>query len=167
MKQIIETVLLIIIIFLVGVSLLYVFFSKPSNHSFHVFYIQSSSMEPAIPKNSLVFTKAEKDYSSGDKISYKHQREKRVVTHMVVKKIQKNGNLYYITKGVANQEVDKELVMEDQVLGSVFVVIPYVGIVANYASTKEGFLLLLVIPGFFIIISEMIAIQKEISEKKK
>jgi signal peptidase len=86
---------------------------------------------------------------------------------MVVKKIQKNGNLYYITKGVANQEVDKELVMEDQVLGSVFVVIPYVGIVANYASTKEGFLLLLVIPGFFIIISEMIAIQKEISEKKK
>lgn len=65
------------------------------------------------------------DIIEGDIIEY--QMEGFAVVHRVVKKVQKNGEFYFTTKGDNNNQEDSELVREDQLIGKVIFKIKYIG----------------------------------------
>lgn len=65
------------------------------------------------------------DIIEGDIIEY--QMEGFTVVHRVIKKVQKNGEFYFTTKGDNNKQEDNELVREEQLIGKVIFKIKYIG----------------------------------------
>ena len=64
------------------------------------------------------------DIKENDIIQYK--RDKYTVVHRVIKKYQKDGEYFFITKGDNNKKEDMDPVREDQLLGKVIFKIKYI-----------------------------------------
>jgi signal peptidase I len=129
--------------------------------------VLTGSMEPALPIGSIAFV--EKDRSAetvqpGDILTfYRPDVPQRVlVTHRVVEVVRERGALGFRTKGDANSENDDWVVPAPNVVGTVSRVIPYMGHVTDHVRGRNGFLLLMGIPGGLIIISELNKIRREI-----
>ena len=88
------------------------------------FVITTSSMEPAIPKGSIVYTLSKSSYKKGDVITF---QQKGNVSHRIVGEEVLGGATYYSTKGDANNISDSVLITDKNIYGKVFAVIPYVG----------------------------------------
>lgn len=82
-----------------------------------------------------------------------------------------NGNTSYVTKGDANEDPDTEKRPEQSVVGKVLFSVPFVGYLVNFAKTKNGLLMLIIIPSVLIVINEIINIKNEslkiLEEKRK
>lgn len=83
----------------------------------------SSSMEPAIPKNSLVITKSidVNLIEIGDDITYR-LGEASTVTHRVIEiweDYEQTGKRVFRTKGIANELPDSTLVFGEDIIGKV------------------------------------------------
>ena len=95
---------------------------------YHAIVIASGSMTPNILKGDVVVIEKipnKQDIEIGQVIAYK--REDIIVVHRLVKKIKVNGEVFYYTKGDANNDVDKYKITEDMVIGIVNIKIPYIG----------------------------------------
>ena len=126
-----------------------------------LFTVQSGSMQPAISLGSLVIVKPAGEYVVGDVITFKtgptppthriNQVEAGVIT----------------TKGDANDASDSEPVKPGQIIGKLVLTIPVAGYPVAFAKSKEGFLLLIVIPATLIIYSEILNIKNEIKKLRQ
>lgn len=119
-------------------------------------------MEPAIPTGAVVLVKDRPGgYSVGDTITFKQQTA--TVTHRV-KAIEKDSNnkISYRTQGDANSDPDSNLVASENVIGSVRLVVPYLGLLVNKAQTPQGFVLLVVVPATIIVYEESKNIVREV-----
>lgn len=126
-----------------------------------LFAVQSGSMEPAIKTGSLVVVHPAADYQVGEVITFKNAPTP--TTH----RIQNISEGIYMTKGDANDAPDSEPVRQEQILGKVAFLAPYLGYPVTLAKSKEGFLMLIVIPATLIIYSEILNIKTEIEKIKK
>ncbi len=121
--------------------------------------VQSGSMEPAIPVGALVFIAPSETYRVGDVITFGDDTASAVpTTHRIVGIEHTNGTAVYATKGDANEEVDPHLVAPRDVVGAVILSVPYAGFILDFARQPLGFALLIGVPFFLIIISELAAI---------
>jgi len=81
------------------------------------------------------------------------------------------GQIEYVTKGDANDAPDSQAVAEELVLGKTIFSIPLLGYPVSFAKTREGLIILIVIPATMIIYSEILNIKNEakrlIQERKK
>ncbi|MDY0409300.1 signal peptidase I [Paracerasibacillus soli] len=101
-------------------------------------------------------------FKEGDVITYLME-ENVLVTHRV-EKVESNGQLY-VTKGDANDRADFEPVLADNVVGEYTgTTIPKVGYVMNFANSKEGAVLLLIIPGALLVLYAFITIWRAARE---
>ncbi|MFC0299245.1 signal peptidase I SipW [Virgibacillus soli] len=127
--------------------------------------VLSGSMEPDIQTGSIIFVKTGGDmtrFKEGDVITYLME-ENVLVTHRV-EKVESNGQLY-VTKGDANDRADFEPVLADNVVGEYTgTTIPKVGYVMNFANSKEGAVLLLIIPGALLVLYAFITIWRAARE---
>jgi len=127
--------------------------------SYQMKAVLSGSMEPDIQIGSIIFIKTGDDmqrFNKGDIITFEAD-ENILVTHRIIDVV--NGGQEYITKGDANNGADIDPVLADNVIGKYTgITIPYVGYVMNFASSKEGALLLLIVPGALLIIYAFISI---------
>lgn len=96
----------------------------------------------------------------GDVITY-HSGGELVKTHRVVDVQREGGTTYFRTKGDLNEEADPEPVPADRVIGTVEVVVPYIGHLLVFASTSLGVVLLIVVPMSLLLISELTSIARE------
>lgn len=149
---------------LVGLGLVAVFaavsaFNLPGG--WKLFTVQSGSMQPAISVGSLVVVKPAGEYAVDDIITFK--TGPTPTTH----RIQKIDGQIFTTKGDANDSADSQPVRPEQILGKVILTAPYAGFPVAFAKSKEGFLLLIVIPATLIIYSEILNIKNEIKKLKK
>ena len=89
--------------------------------------IASGSMEKAINVGDIVIIKTcnANDIIIGDVIEYK--TKEYTVVHRVIEKRQKNGQLYFITKGDNNKTADNEEVKEEQIVGKQIFTVRYLG----------------------------------------
>ena len=129
--------------------------------------VKSGSMEPAIRVGSLVLVAKQTEntfYSTGQVITF--QKNKELVSHRVVYAVNQNGQRFYRTKGDANQTADSDLVPANKVVGSVNLIVPYLGRLTEFVKTPPGFIFLVVVPTLLIILSELLAIFKELHHKK-
>lgn len=143
----------------------------PQGYGF--FVVQSGSMEPAIPVASVVLTKPTADFAAplplprffkGDVVTFSSGSS--LVSHRVVKTVEKEGQFFYETKGDANQEADQTLVAEQSVVGKVKLTIPYLGRFVNFAKTPFGYLLMILIPSLYVILSELWIIIAELRRSR-
>lgn len=161
MVKIIGNILLIILLsmmFIVGVSVL------PLPKNFRIYSVTTGSMSPKIKVNSLIFIKPIEEYKASDIVTIKTSVPGKTVTHRIVRKINKNNQTFFETKGDANISIDLENVDFKNILGKVFYVIPYLGLPIAYSKTIPGLIFLIVIPATIIIYSEILNIKNELSK---
>lgn len=143
-------VLLIVTVFAVIIN--QVTDGQPNVFGYEFKTVLSGSMEPEFQTGSIIAVKSMEDATQlqkGDIISY-HSSEEVMITHRV-EEVKDNGS-QYVTKGDNNNAVDAEPVLSENVVGqySGFTV-PYVGYAVHFATSPEGALFLLVVPGVVLV----------------
>lgn len=140
--------------------------------SYKLMAVQSGSMEPGIKTGSVVVVQPVADYEKGDVITFKDATKPKItVTHRIFEATESAGKTAYITKGDANKSSDTVPVSKDRILGKVVLSLPFLGYPIDFAKTREGLIILIIIPAVVIIYSELMNIKKEsirlIQERKK
>lgn len=121
--------------------------------------VLSGSMEPGIKTGSVIFVKTGGDttrFQEGDIVTFLTEEEV-LVTHRI-EEVNGEGQTY-ITKGDANDGVDREPVLAENIVGEYTgVTVPYAGYVVSFANTKEGAALLLILPGVLLMLYAFLTI---------
>ncbi len=116
--------------------------------------VLSGSMEPALKVGGMVVTRptAVENVKVGDVIGFKLETGQRV-THRVVDIQNKDGKLWFQTKGDANEDPDPNYVAAtstkiDRVIGHV----PYLGFAAKFMKSRWGFFAFIAIPALLLVL---------------
>jgi signal peptidase I len=120
----------------------------------------SGSMEPAIKTSAIILVKQTpvNQIVKGDVINF--ETSGISVTHRVYEIKNTDNKLTFITKGDANNIPDVDPVSPDQIKGKVIFNIPYLGYLYTWIKQPLGFLILIILPALFVIISELINVKK-------
>jgi len=121
--------------------------------------VLTGSMEPIIATGSMVFIQPSKSYSVGDIVTYK--KGDITITHRIVSTKIQNGQLFYQTKGDANNSTDPNLVPANMVVGKVLFHIPTLGKLISLTKTPIGFIISIVLPTFIFVGFEVWEIKEE------
>lgn len=107
---------------------------------FRVFNVVSGSMEPTYSVGDLVYVKEvpAEEIKVGDPITFVLNEQLTVATHRVERIEQKEGELYFYTKGDANKDADKTPVHNKNVVGVVKFSIPLLGYVSDFVQNPPG-----------------------------
>lgn len=146
---------------LAAVALFVAASALPIPGGWKLFTVQSGSMVPSITVGSLVVVKPAGEYAVNDVITFK--TGPTPTTHRILK----IDGQTYTTKGDANDTADSQPIRPEQILGKVVLTVPYAGFPVAFAKSKEGFMLLIVIPATVIIYGEILNIKNEIKKLKK
>ncbi len=139
-----------------AVALLLIISIFPIAGNYSVKVVLSGSMEPAIKTGSTVAIKPASSYEVGDIITFGEDTQRSVpTTHRIVEKNTVAGEARYLTKGDANNAPDAREVGEDEVIGKVFLTVPYLGYLIDFAKQPAGFVLLIAVPAVIIAIDEV------------
>lgn len=154
--KVISDICLGIFIFLIIPGMLFLLvFSRTKIFGIHSFVVQTGSMKPVIPVGAIVFSQAEANYKKGQIITF--DRRKITVTHRI--NDIKDGQ--FQTKGDANNAADPQLIDKSAIIGKVFFIIPYLGLITMFVKTIPGFLLVVVLPNLVFIGFEILNIKEE------
>lgn len=107
---------------------------------FRVFNVISGSMEPNYSVGDLIYVK-EVDVTEikvKDPITFVMNENLVVATHRVERIEEKEGELYFYTKGDANKDPDQSPVHYKNVIGVPVFAIPYLGYVSDYIQNPPG-----------------------------
>lgn len=138
-----------------------------------LYTIVSGSMEPNINIYDVVVSKKVKSPSEikvGDVITFVSTSSISkgfTVTHRVIEIVNTDEGIGYRTQGDNNLSPDTAPALYENVIGKVILRIPQLGRVQEFLSTKGGWLIVIVIPALFIIISDILKIFKLTGVKKK
>ncbi len=149
--------------FLLAVLVFVLFPLLPIENNYSLKMVSSGSMEPAIKTGGVIMVKPIAEYQVGDIVTYQYGRYARnLTTHRIIERTY-NG---FVTKGDNNNAADINPVSQEQILGKVFLTIPYAGYAVNFIHSKFGFLLLILVPALIIIGSESFKIYQEIKKMR-
>lgn len=130
--------------------------------------VQSGSMEPSIPVGALVFLRQSASYGVGDIVTFSENTSSAVpTTHRILGVRKEGGKEFYNTKGDANEEADPREVARSEIVGKVFLSVPFAGFVLDFARQPLGFMLLIGLPALLVIIAELSAIIYEFAHLRK
>lgn len=130
--------------------------------------VTGNSMVPTITESDIVVVnKLDTRPDIGDIISFKHvfevdgKNQTLIVTHRVVKAV--DGG--YITQGDAYSKPDGFTVSPEDVIGTLFFKIPYIGIPVHFARTGMGLITLVILPALILIVQEIREIGRNLKNK--
>ena len=99
---------------------------------YYALAIASGSMHPVFDRGSVVVTEQVNDkydnynkLKEGEIIAFK--AEKNIVVHRLIRIVNIGDEVYYYTKGDANEEEDNYLIKKENIIGIVKFTIPYIG----------------------------------------
>lgn len=146
--NIIVTILLVLVFFVILVQ-------KISNNRFNlggygVYTVATGSMEPVYHVKDLILagSKNPAEIQVGDDVVYLGKEsgmEGKIVTHRVIEKNERDGKIYFYTKGVANELTDPEI-DETQILGVVKHKLHVLSLCSHIVNSTYGLIFLIVIP---------------------
>jgi signal peptidase I len=140
---------------------------EPQVFGYQLKTVLSGSMEPGIKTGSIISVKiaGETDkFKKDDVITFKKD-EKDLITHRIVEVIKTGDQVMYRTKGDNNKTEDMEPVLSQNVVAEYKgFTIPFVGYFMNFAQSKNGNLLLLVLPGLLLLGYSAFTIWRTISQ---
>jgi signal peptidase len=153
-------ILLVIVFFLISIL--------PIPGGFKSYVVLSGSMEPTIKTGSMIIVKSSEQYKIDDIITFgPYTKTKPPITHRIVETRVQDGAVVYITQGDANNTPDTREISDKDVIGKVYVKIPYVGYAVDVAKKPAGFIVLIIIPSAIIIFDEVKKIIVEAKQMKK
>lgn len=138
-----------------------------------LYTIVSGSMEPNIKVWDVVVSKkvsSPNEIKVGDVITFTSTSSisrGMIVTHRVIEVKQTENGYVYRTKGDNNLSPDSAPAEYNNIIGKVIVRIPQLGRVQSFLGTQGGWLIVIVIPALFIIISDILKIFKLTGVKNK
>jgi len=148
---------------LLCIALLLVVSVFPIPGNIEVLTVLSGSMEPAIHTGSVVVIKPVSSYTVGDVITFGARTKTDVpTTHRIVKTRVEEGDMVFTTKGDANNSADNQEVIEKDVIGKVYVSIPFLGYLIDFVKRPFGLMLVIVIPAVVIVYDQMRRIAREV-----
>ena len=129
----------------------------PSIFGYRLYVVLTGSMDPSIPAGSLaVVEKSDADQLAlRDVITYRDFDSGKLITHRIVGINNKDGQLQFTTRGDANDTDDFNPVKATDIVGQVRFSIPLIGSLMEFARSKTGLLVFLIIPGVIIVIYEL------------
>jgi signal peptidase len=130
--------------------------------------VSSGSMEPEIGVGSLVVTWPTENYTEGDVVTFGDRRSTEApTTHRITQKKQEDDETRFVTKGEANEERDLGTIGKEEILGEVFLTIPYAGYLSVYARSPGGSAVLIVgVIVIFVLWSSLESFCKKRQRKK-
>lgn len=141
---------------------------SPAVAGYQMYVVLSGSMTPAFNTGSLVFVKPAEPTAivEGDIITFSSSGDAtRLTTHRVVG-MNRDDGLSFITRGDANNVNDPNPVPAENLVGRVTGSVPYIGYLFGFAQTRQGLIMLIFIPGLFLIIMELRRLFKYMVEAK-
>ena len=138
-----------------------------------LYTIVSGSMEPNIKIGDVVVSKKVKSPSEikvGDVITFTSTSSisrGMIVTHRVIEVLKTDKGYAYKTKGDYNLSPDTAPAEFNNIIGKVILKIPQLGQVQRFLGTQGGWLLVIVVPALFIIVSDILKIFKLTGVKNK
>ena len=118
---------------------------------YRFFLVQSGSMEPTIMTGDVIVVKSQTDYKVRDVATFKDSSN-HIITHRVTEI--KNG--VFVTKGDANRTTDNGNIQFNQIIGKVIFILPKLGFLVVFSKSIPGLIIFMVIPGIYIIVSEIL-----------
>lgn len=140
----------------------------PHLFGFKSFTVMSGSMEPAIGTGAVVVERpiAPSEARVGDVVTFKDpEGGDRLITHRVESVRVRGGTARFVTKGDANNTVERWNVQADGSIGRVLYDVPKVGYVMAYAGGRHGRMLLLVLPVLLLAGYELVRIWRPERQK--
>lgn len=135
----------------------------------HMYIVLSGSMAPTFDTGSVIFVKPIEvgTVKEGDVITYRGLGDSSLLTtHRVVEINGSGQDIEFITKGDANDVNDPNPIPGRNLVGKVAISVPYMGYLMSFGQSKNGLLVLIVIPGVLLIINESFRLYKNISKMK-
>lgn len=137
-----------------------------------LYTIISPSMTPKIQVYDVVFVvKTDpEDIEIGDVISYYSTKEVFngvPITHRVVEKYNTAQGYVFRTQGDANPVADDEFIMEGSVVGKVRGVIPQLGRIQFFLTSKAGWIVAILIPAIGILIYDVLKLFRLIKARNE
>ncbi len=164
MKIISHTFYALFVIALIAVVGVFMATLVPVPGGVEVKIVKSGSMEPAIPTGSLVLIAPAQSYVVGDVVTFGEDTKSEIpTTHRVVS----IAGDTFTTKGDANEEADQQPVMRNEIIGKVWLHVPYAGFLLDFARQPLGFALLIGVPAVIIILDELINIFSEVKRLRR
>jgi len=146
--------------------LLLVFLSYFNNpFQLRLYGIASQSMYPTLKKGDLILIKRQKNYKSGDIITFSNPKgikKSDTITHRIIGITMEKGHKIYKTKGDANNGPDGWKVGEGNIIGITIYSFPILGYIISASKTPYGFVLLILLPAFILLYTEIQNITKEL-----
>lgn len=142
---------------------------EPKIFGYQLKTVLSGSMEPDIKTGSVIVVKPvsgeEKEgFKKGDVITFMEEEDK-LITHRVTDVKDTKNEVMYTTKGDNNNAIDSSPVLADNVVAEYSgFTIPYIGYVSNFAQSKEGSALLLILPGILLLSYAIVTIWKTLKD---
>lgn len=163
MKLIFTTLYALFILLLIGVAGLFLATMLPIPGNVSVKIVKSGSMEPTIPTGSVVVVAPAPTYSVGDVVTFgRDTRTEIPTTHRIVSVSGSGSAQSYVTQGDANEDIDPRPVTASEVIGKVWLHVPYMGFVLDFARQPLGFTFMIGIPAALIILDEGVRIGREV-----
>lgn len=143
-------------------SILNIFAKSP----LRVFTVLSGSMRPKIKEGSVIIVNRKlRDFKINDVITFINpNNQEENITHRIIEEERAKNQIFYKTRGDANNTADLWKIRKEAIFGKVVFCIPLLGYLIDYSQTKIGVILLIDLPLLFIIISELKTIFSEIKK---
>jgi signal peptidase I len=140
---------------------------EPNILGYQLKTVLSGSMEPSIQTGSIIAIKPGGDmtrFQKGDVITF-IKEDNSLVTHRVLEVRGQGEQTQYLTKGDHNEDPDKDPILSQNVVGEYKgFTIPILGYVMDFAKSKEGTAMLLILPGLFLLIYSGITVWQTVRE---
>ena len=166
--------LFVILIFFGAASRIYG--GSPTIFGQRMLIVMSGSMEPKIHTGSVIFDNPNVRVDSlkvGNIITFKPPTNPNIlITHRIYRIVKHDGQEGFMTKGDANTVQDGWIVPASNIVATYdHFTIPYLGYYLDFIKTRMGIALVLIIPGAFLIISQVFSLirtlRKETADKNK
>lgn len=139
---------------------------EPEFFGYQLKTVLSGSMEPGIQTGSIIAVKTAEvktGFKKDDVITFLAE-EDILITHRITEVVRSDSGVLYRTKGDNNNAEDMNPVLSENVVAEYTgFTLPYAGYFINFTQSKNGALLLL-IPGFLLLIYSAFTIWKVLSE---
>jgi signal peptidase I len=168
--------LITVILFILLIFMIFVVVSskasggEPNFLGYQLKTVLSGSMEPTFKTGSIISVKPVKgatDLKKGDVITFMETQDV-LVTHRIIEVIKNNDQVMYKTQGDNNDNPDSNFVIPQNVVGKYTgFTIPYIGYLLDFAKSKSGSAILLILPGILLIGYSGITIFRALKEIDK
>ena len=161
--KVVKATVFVAVLALAAISILTIL---PINFPLKPYVVLTGSMNPTIPPGSVSFVnRGDLDIKSGDVITFIRPDDfSQNVTHRVVGEERDGNQVFYKTKGDANNTEDSWQVKRESVWGKVAFSLPFIGFAVNFARTRLGVILLIVLPLVLIALDEMRVTHREVKK---